>query len=223
MKLTNEIHIRDPFVLPVPEEGKYYMFGTTDIGPGRLTKKFDAYVSTDLKSWQGPIPIFDPGESFWATHHFWAAEVHRYKGQYYLFGSFKAEGVRRATQILVAASPLGPFKPLTDRPITPPEWECLDGTLFIDDKGAPWIIFCHEWVQVGDGEICALRLTSDLRESVGKPVLLFRAGQAPWVRSFTKEGGYVTDGPFLHRASNGELLMLWSSFSKEGYCQAVAR
>ncbi|MDR1955689.1 MAG: glycoside hydrolase, partial [Treponema sp.] len=29
-------------------------------------------------------------------------------------------------------------------------------------------------------------------------------------------GSYVTDGPFMHRAQDGGLLMLWSSFGKEG-------
>ena len=30
-----EIRIRDPFILPIPEERKYYMYGTTSFGdPG---------------------------------------------------------------------------------------------------------------------------------------------------------------------------------------------
>jgi len=33
----------------------------------------------------------------------------------------------------------------------------------------------------------------------------------------------VTDGPFLYRAQNGALLMLWSSFGAGGYAQGVAR
>lgn len=38
-----------------------------------------------------------------------------------------------------------------------------------------------------------------------------------------KPRGRVTDGPFLHRMSDGTLLMLWSSFGKGGYKLAVAR
>lgn len=84
-------------------------------------------------------------------------------------------------------------------------------------------------MQAGDGEICAIRLTPDLTRNVGEPLLLFRASEAPWPASnpFAHASApprqYITDGPFLHRASTGELLMLWSSFSARGYALGVAR
>ena len=34
---------------------------------------------------------------------------------------------------------------------------------------------------------------------------------------------FVTDGPYMYRCKNGELLLLWSSFSESGYVEAVAR
>jgi hypothetical protein len=180
------------------------------------------YTSPDLQAWDGPQPCFRPPAGFWADRNFWAPEVHKYSGGYYLFASFKAANATRATQILAAASPRGPFLPLGDRPATPPEWECLDGTLWVDRRSRPWLVFCHEWVQVGDGEMCALPLSPDLRAPAGAPTLLFRASQAPWVRSYPKAGAYVTDGPFLYQAGSGALLMLWSSFTEAGYAQGVA-
>lgn len=48
----------------------------------------------------------------------------------------------------------------------------LDGTLFIDDDGAPWIVFHHECVQVRDGGVVAQRLSDDLRQAVGNPIYL---------------------------------------------------
>ncbi len=33
----------------------------------------------------------------------------------------------------------------------------------------------------------------------------------------------MTDGPFLHRCENGELLLLWSGFGEDGYAEAIAR
>jgi arabinan endo-1,5-alpha-L-arabinosidase len=36
-------------------------------------------------------------------------------------------------------------------------------------------------------------------------------------------GRFVTDGPFLHRATGGELLMLWSSFRDGRYRLGAAR
>jgi arabinan endo-1,5-alpha-L-arabinosidase len=221
MKLQ-DIHLRDPFVVPVPEERRYYLYGTTRMlteGTG-----FDTYVSADLENWEGPFEVFAPPLGFYADRDFWAAEVHRYQGRYYMFASFKAERVCRGTAILAADSPRGPFLPHSTGPVTPREWECLDGTLFVDESGAPWIVFCHEWVQVHDGEICAQRLNADLRQIIGEPLLLFRASEAPWVLSYRPgRGEMVTDGPCLYRASDGALFMVWSSFGKGGYSVGVAR
>jgi len=142
-----------------------------------------------------------------------------------MFATFKAPGVCRGTQILMSESPLGPFLPLSDGPLTPSDWECLDGTLFVTPEGDPWMVFCHEWVQVGDGEICAIPLSKDLSSAIGEPVLLFHASEAPWAQEINSKGrkGFVTDGSWMHRLPNGELLILWSSFSEGGYTIGIAR
>ncbi len=223
----SDIHIRDPFVFPSPTEGLYYLFGTNCDGSwGPREKGFQYFTSPDLAEWAGPFPAFTPPANFWADRDFWAPEVHAYRGRFYLFGSLKAEGVRRGTQILAADRVGGPYVPLSAGPVTPAEWECLDGTLHVDDDGTPWMVFCHEWVQVGDGEICALPLTPALDAPAGEPVLLFTAAQALGVEPISVTGerqNIVTDGPFLHRAGNGDLLMLWSSFARGSYLQCVAR
>lgn len=221
-----DIHIRDPFVLPVAAENTYYLYGTT--GAEAWTNAatgIDYYTSTDLQNWDGPFPAFRPPAGFWADRNFWAPEVHVFRGRYYLFASFKAEGVRRGTQILAADSPRGPFLPISDGPATPRDWECLDGTLYVDAHDQPWIVFCHEWVQVGDGEIRALRLSDDLTTAVGEPVLLFHASEAPWSQEINSKGrkGHVTDGPWMHRLANGDLLMLWSGFGSGGYTVGMAK
>jgi hypothetical protein len=221
-----DIHIRDPFVLPILAEKQYYLYGT--IGAEAWTSAasgIDYYTSADLQNWEGPFPAFRPPAGFWADRNFWASEVHVFRGRYYLFASFKAEGACRGTQILAADSPRGPFVPISDRPVTPRDWECLDGTLFVDVNNQPWIVFCHEWVQVGDGEICTLRLSDDLTSAVGEPQVLFHASEAPWAIELNSKGrkGYVTDGPWLHRLASGDLLMLWSSFGEGGYTVGVAK
>ena len=226
MLKLSDINIRDPFVLPVPSENMYYLYGTmgqftwTDSAVG-----FDTYTSSDLENWAGPIPAFRPSDDFWADRNFWAPEVHHYRDQLFMFASFKAEGVRRGTQILMADTPNGPFKPHSNGPVTPRDWECLDGTFYLDPENQPWMIFCHEWVQVTDGEICALRLSDDLQTAVGKPQLLFRASEAPWTQSYDPKGrnGIVTDGPWMHRLPDGTLIMLWSSFGSGGYTIGRAR
>jgi len=216
------IRLRDPLVLAVPGEQRYYLYGTC---PGRKPPGFDAYMSTDLRVWEGPFPVFEAPAVFWADRQFWAPEVHAYKGRYFLLASFAREYPVRGTQVCVSDSPRGPFVPIGNGPQTPHDWQCLDGTLFIDDEARPWMVFCHEWTQVGDGEICAVRLAEDLSAPVGEPLLLFRASQAAWVAEVTHDRftGRVTDGPWLHRTASGALLMLWSSFDREHrYCIAVA-
>jgi len=221
-----DINIRDPFVLPIIAEKQYYLYGTRGSETWTASATgIDHYISRDLQNWEGPFPTFRPLAGFWADRNFWAPEVHIYRGRYYLFASFKAEGVCRGTQILTADSPHKPFLPISDRPVTPNDWECLDGTLFIDANDQPWIVFCHEWVQVGDGQICAMRLSEDLKTAIEPPRLLFRASEAPWSLEINSKGrkGHVTDGPSLHRLSNGSLIMLWSGFGTGGYTVGMAR
>lgn len=226
----SEIQMRDPFVLPVEEEGLYYLFGTTDKDCWRgPAVGFNVYVSKDLEDWEGPYPAFRPATDFWSDQNYWAPEVFAYQGKYYMFASFKAAGVCRGTQILVADHPKGPFVPHSDGPVTPRDWECLDGTLYVDPEGNPWMVFCHEWVQIVDGEIHALPLSKDLKEAAGKPHFLFKASEAPWARAFKRnfngveKDGYVTDGPFLYRTKSNALLMLWSSKGDQGYTMGIAR
>lgn len=221
----DEIQIRDPFVLSVPEDGRYWLFGSTDanIWSGPATG-FDTWWSTDLETWNGPIPAFRPAEDFWSHTQYWAPEVHAYRDAFFMFATFTADGHRRGTQILRAERPEGPYQPWSDEPVTPRDWECLDGTLLVED-GIPFLVFCHEWKDVGDGEVRALRLTDDLRAPAGDPFLLFRASEAPWARSIPRPEFpqvFVTDGPSLHRTADGRLLMLWSSFGDAGYAMGVA-
>ena len=223
MKAT-EINIRDPFVLA--EDGTYYLYGTRGETCWMEGTGFDCYVSADLGNWEGPIEVFHKPEGFWADRNCWAPEVHRYRGSYYLFATFKSSTCHGGTAILKADSPLGPFKEYSLRQVTPLEWECIDGTFGVDQDGRPYMIFVHEWVQTTDGEICALPLTEDLKAAAGSPVLLFRGSEAPWARYRldSKRPGYnyVTDGPFLHRSQSGQLMMIWSGFGAEGYAEAVA-
>ena len=214
-----EIHIRDPFVLV--EDGKYYMYGTRGSTCWGPATGFDVYVSDNLEDWSDPVAIFENDGSFWSDLNYWAPEVHKYKGKFYLFASFKSETRCRGTQIMKADSPLGPFVPISDGPVTPEEWEGLDGTLYVENE-IPYIIFCHEWVQCKDGEMCALRLTEDLTAPVGEPKLLFKASLFSGVRSARDDDGwFVTDGPFMYKTKNGKLVMLWSSKGEEGYCEII--
>lgn len=120
-----------------------------------------------------------------------------------MLASFKSDVACRVVQILVSDTPYGRFIPLTDKPITPQNWECLDGTLYIDKSGNPYMIFCHEWVQVHNGEIYAVKLSRDLKCAVSEPFLLFKASEPVWAPKGKED--YVTDGPFMYRTESGGL------------------
>lgn len=220
---NSEINIRDPFVLA--HDGRYYMYGSRGATCWGYDDGFDVYVGYDLENWEGPFECAHNDGSFWSDYNYWAPEVHFWKGKFYMFASFKPAGGCRGTGILCADSPMGPFTPHSDGLITPDNWECLDGTLYVSRNGRPYMVFCHEWVQAVDGKICAVPLTDDLRAADGEPVTLFTAKQANWscsVKHSSGMDGYVTDGPFMWRTADDTLLMLWASFSGGGYTEGLA-
>ncbi len=224
MLKREEIHIRDPFVLPF--EGRYYLYGTAGKTAWSGESGFPCYVSRDLENWEGSYPAFTRPRDFWADDNFWAPEVHLYRGKFYMFASFYHREKTRATQILRADRPEGPYE-VWSEPITPPDWLCLDGTFYRAPDGEPYMVFCHEWLQIGTGTVEAVRLSDDLRHAEGKPFTLFAAEEAPWVtpndpRLIAGKPCMVTDGPFLVREEDGSLTLFWSSFSHGDYAEGIA-
>lgn len=212
-----DIYIRDPFILC--DSGVFYMYGKQYLEQ----RGFVVYKSEDLKEWSEPENVFMPDEAFWADRDFWAPEVHYYMGRFYMIATFKSETRARGSQILVSDSPDGKFVPLTPFPITPENWEALDGTLYIDKCGNPHIVFCHEWQQGGNGSVCEMPLSDDLSKAIGEPRVLWYAGDcSKAVSAFSHTKALVTDGPFLHRLQNGRLICIWSTFTEKGYSMLVA-
>ncbi len=225
---VRDVHISDPFILADEKTGKYYtyvQFADRARFPEAVSDEPCFYVlsSEDLVHWSAPKVCFKKG-SFWAGLDYWAPEVHLYKDRYYLISSFRAPGSYRRCQCLVSDSPEGPFEPWGE-PLTPDGWQSLDGTLYVDPAGTPWLVFVHEWLQVYDGQIAAVKLSDDLSRAISEPRILFRASDGAWVGTDARRGsGLVTDGPFLYRTKTGVLLMLWSSFADNGaYAVSYAR
>ena len=106
--------------------------------------------------------------------------------------------------------------------LTPSEWECLDGTLYVDKNGTPYLVFCHEHTQIKDGTICFARLNEALDSTVGEITTLFCASSCKWVDPIDNDH-FVTDGPFVYRSKSGELYMIWSSFIKGDYAELAIK
>ena len=218
-----DIRIRDPFILY--ENGVYYMYATS----GERTLSY--YRSTDLESWEEGGVVFEIPKDFWAYKDVWAAEVHPYKGKYYLFVSLLGKNGLRGTQIALSDKPDGEFIPLVDRAVTPLDQSCIDGTLFLCD-GKPYILYSRDWphhyVEEKDGyvgEIWCAELAEDLTAIKGEPKRLFASDEAPISRATpdhtTWEGKavkrYGSDAPFVQRLSNGTLYLTWSPYLDDHY------
>lgn len=205
---TDVNRLRDPFVLL--ENGTYYMYGT-----GWICYKSNG----DLAHWTKSEKelVVKPQE---CDRDMWAPEVHKYKGKYYMFTTYYSSKTNhRGCTILRSDMPDGPFTEITNGHITPSEWDSIDGTFYVDEEDQPWMVFVHEWTGTDDhvGRMAAAKLSEDLTRFISKPIELFRADAPAWAKD------RITDGCFMYKTADGQLLMLWSNFDKEGYCVGIAR
>ena len=244
-----EFFIHDPWILAEPSTQTYYLYTSASSRQTGLNRAGTfVYKSKDLATWDGPFVVFACPDDSWAVPQegAWAPEVHPYKGKYYLLttlhnptkplptrGVPERPNFMRSTMIAVSDSPIGPFTLLKkDAPVAPPDFMTLDGTLFVDPAGKPWMVYAHEHRQKHDGTIEALPLTDDLAGAAGNPIYLFKASDAPWINELAvpnaRASVYVTDGPEFFRTKTGRLLMLWSSYERnsfgmDGYVETIAR
>ncbi len=220
MLTAKDINIRDPFVLV--EGGKYYLYGTRAASFGCNVGGFDVYISDDMENWNGPFECFNSDEYGLNRQVNWAPEVHRYNGAFFMFATFTKENGLRGTYILKADNPKGPFKPHSDGAVTPTGWECLDGTLYVEND-VPYLVFCHEHTQITDGTVCYVELSDDLSRAKGEAVTLFSASSPFYIETKPQGEHYVTDGPFMYKTESGTLLMLWSTFINGQYAECLVR
>ncbi|MFJ2608245.1 glycoside hydrolase family 43 protein [Streptomyces sp. NPDC087425] len=237
--------LHDPFVVADEETRTYHLYTSNEPsvsgvdGVGTMV-----YRSRDLRDWAPPVVVFlaSAQDGMWATQGGWAPEVHRWRGRYHLFTTLHDEARRlpvppsdrwgtpfqvpnhaRGTITAVSDSLLGPFTALApERPTPPRQLMTLDGTLYVDPAGLPWMVYAHEWLQTIDGTMEAVRLDpDDLSRAVGDPVYLFKGSDATWLGEQIPAGvphqlpPYITDGPQLYRSPDGHLVLLWSTYEKD--------
>ncbi|MFG2793976.1 glycoside hydrolase family 43 protein [Streptomyces sp. NPDC048419] len=235
--------LHDPFVVADAGTRTYHLYTSNDPSvSGVEATGTMVYRSQDLRDWLPPVVVFrtDGRPQLWASDGGWAPEVHQLGGRYYLFTTlhnedrplpvpaadrygtpFQLRNHMRGTVTAVSDSLLGPFTVVDpSRPTPPAHLMTLDGTLYVDPSGQPWMVYAHEWLQTIDGTMEAIRLAPDLTATIGDPVFLFKASDAFWLGEQIPAGvphqlaPYITDGPQLHRAPDGSLLMLWSTYEK---------
>lgn len=200
--------LRDPAVLV--DNGVYYVYGTD--------WKYSKNTTGDLQNGWSELKsaVIAPED---VQTNMWAPEVHKYNGAYYMFTTyFSKQYQRRGCTIFKASSPEGPFTEWSGF-ITPTDWDSIDGTLYIDESGQPWMVFVHEWISTSDnvGRMVAAKLSPDFKSLISTPIELFRADDSAWSRE------RITDGPWLYKTKDGSLLMIWSNWDPYGYCVGIAR
>ena len=232
-----DMPLHDPWIVADKTSGTYYLY-TSNIGrvSGEGGVGVMAYTSRDLRSWQKAKRVFALPTGIWANAGCWAPEVHGWNGRYYLFvtahndalplpGNGNGSGeklIRRSTILAVSDRLEGPFTVVRGaEPVAPGELMTLDGTLYVDTKGQPWMVYAHEWIQTRIGTIEAVPL-DDALKAKGPPILLFRGSDSPDATPQRDTGSVVTDGPELYHTGDGSLVMLWSSWGADGYIQTQA-
>ena len=231
----DQLSMSDPFIYPDEKSRTYYLIGSG----GRL------YKSQDLKMWTGPYSVIDLKGTWMDGRFVAAAEIHHIGGKYYLAGTWNdhnhpIENIPRRynvptnqTQLLVADTPDGPFKPLVPEfefCLGPGDWDIIDGTLYRRTARRTWSSSTSgPRSSTAPWTTCRSRRTS--RAGPPSPPRSSAPAKPPWAKEMNSIGeatfgrkmpGWVTDGPQMFRTQTGKLGMLWSSWGEHRYAQGVA-
>ena len=149
MNNLKDVPLPDPHVYV--EGDTYYIVGTSDRNPDVV----DCYVTTDFVNYELHKEIYNPTlYDGWEDREealVFAPEIYCFDGVYYMYYSAKDEKLKRRNSVVVADSPLGPYKPLVNDDVdglNNPLFQNadyvsrgLDATVFVDDDGKMYMYF----------------------------------------------------------------------------------
>lgn len=224
--IGGSITMGDPFILV--DEHRFFLYGTTAVSEG-----FKCWVSTNLVDWTERGYAYRKSAESWGGKTFWAPEVIKYRERYYMvFSCQPSSNQSFSARICLAVSdrPEGPFTDFKT-PLLDNGWSCIDGHIFIDTDGTPYLFFAKVGVidappkRYLSGMVYGVKLKLDLSGLDGEPVLCTQADQ-PWElpedgRSRCNEGSFVFE-------RNGTYYMTYSAnhyaepFYGIGYATATA-
>jgi beta-xylosidase len=162
----------------IQHDGRYYLFGTNASNTG-----FKFWESADLVHWTPKDWAYQETDDSWAKSHYWAPEVKEYRGKFYMTYSAmpkRTDTPRLLIALAVSDKPAGPYEDL-HAPWFDFGYSAIDGHIFVDDGGKPYLYFSRNGVQDGYsfGIIYGVALADDLSNPVGEAVKLIEADQ-PW-------------------------------------------
>ena len=179
----SQIRIRDPFVLPDPATQTYFIYSSTDWG----SEAEQQTQGGDRLSQQGPRKLGNADAGLRSAGRTLGPRIHLGARSASLTTASTTSS-SRSPRRTCCPRPTGPStepqtrhrnprrrpargtvsRPSPIRPQTPHDWMSLDGTLWVED-GVPYMVFCHEWIQITDGSMELVRLKDDLSAPVGEP------------------------------------------------------
>jgi beta-xylosidase len=182
-KATANIYLADPTMFQ--QRGRFYLYGTVE---GAAGNGFQAYRSTDLKSWKLIAGnngfVLRKGDAFGASG-FWAPQVFFHQDNYYM-----AYVANENIAIAESREPDGPFTQQAKEPLAAPVKQ-IDPFVFIDDDGKNYLYHVR---LTGGNKIYVAEMTKDfsaikpetLRECITAIESWENTAQANWP---------VTEGP----------------------------
>lgn len=189
------VEFGDPFILN-DGNGTYYMYGTG----GGAEDGFATYSSNDMVNWEFEGQVYTGNDKdSWSISAFWAPEVYKFSGKYYMF--FSAQWKDNPNNelenfkigVAVADKPTGPFKDLKNEPLFDPGYPIIDANVFQDEDGEFYLYYsrvCYkhpveseisEWAkekgwfdEIEESWVYGVKLKPDFSGVTGEPVLLLR-------------------------------------------------
>ncbi len=177
--ISDSIFAADPHVLF--HNGIYYLYATS------ANDGFKYWTSTNLSDWKEQGYAFQKNDQSWGEQSFWAPEVIKYQGKFYLvYSATGATMFGKGLRICIAAAddPRGPFTDIY-APLFDFGFSCIDGNIFVDDNGKPYLYYemvgavGEHWKNNGYlwGAVMGVELSSDLSRPLNEPKLCLYPSQ----------------------------------------------
>jgi beta-xylosidase len=203
-----DVLVADPFIYR--EGDTYYLYGTAS-GEGLYV-----WTSPDLVHWHLRGHAYERSAETWGREHFWAPELFKHDGKYYLHFTALGPNDRRRVVLAKGESPLGPFTEMK-APWFDVDWTVIDGHVYRDGDGTLYL-YAVEIGRPGSTsfEIRVRKLDPKTLEP-GPDLGLCLKPTESW------EGGHVNEGPFVLKHGDTYLLTFSANgFEDPNYCVGEA-
>ncbi len=190
-----DIKLGDPYIIYDDATDRYYIYGT-----GGVDKGFKAYSSVDLRDWRDEGQVYSARqEKSWGTKDFWAPEVYKVNGKFYMFYSAhwkenpNNELENYKIGVAVADKAIGPFIDMTGKPLFDPGYPIIDANVYFAEDGKLYLYYsrcCYKhpvtseiskWAkknnlfdEIEESWVYGVELAPDFSGTIGKPKLLLR-------------------------------------------------